>query len=71
MATAEQIKALIKSHLGEDDDRFLVVAMQVAAPRPATDTGEWRTIFAHWWTTRKGTADAPPLPFHLRGHAET
>lgn len=31
MATAEQIKALIKSHLGEDDDRFLVVAMQVAA----------------------------------------
>ena len=31
MATADQIKALIKSHLGEDDDRFLVVAMQVAA----------------------------------------
>ncbi len=31
MATAAQIKALIKSHLGEDGDRFLVVAMQVAA----------------------------------------
>ena len=31
MATAQQIKALIKSHLGDDDDRFLVVAMQVAA----------------------------------------
>lgn len=31
MATAEQIKALIKSHLGEDDDRFVAVAMQVAA----------------------------------------
>lgn len=31
MATAEQIKALIKSHLGEDSDRFVAVAMQVAA----------------------------------------
>ncbi|MBZ0144629.1 MAG: ATP-binding protein [Rhodocyclaceae bacterium] len=31
MATADQIKALIKSHLREDDDRFVAVAMQVAA----------------------------------------
>lgn len=31
MATADQIKALIKSHLGEDEDRFVAVAMQVAA----------------------------------------
>jgi SpoVK/Ycf46/Vps4 family AAA+-type ATPase len=31
VATADQIKALIKSHLREDDDRFLAVAMQVAA----------------------------------------
>ncbi len=31
MATADQIKALIKSHLGDDDDRFVAVAMQVAA----------------------------------------
>ncbi len=31
MATADQIKALIKSHLGDDDERFVAVAMQVAA----------------------------------------
>lgn len=31
MATADQIKALIKSHLQQDDDRFMAVAMQVAA----------------------------------------
>lgn len=31
MATAEQIKALIKSHAEGDDARFLAVAMQVAA----------------------------------------
>jgi SpoVK/Ycf46/Vps4 family AAA+-type ATPase len=31
MATADQIKALIKSHLRDDDDRFVAVAMQVAA----------------------------------------
>jgi SpoVK/Ycf46/Vps4 family AAA+-type ATPase len=31
MASAEQIIALIRSHLERDDDRFLAVAMQVAA----------------------------------------
>ncbi len=31
MATADQIKALIKSHLQADDDRFMSVALQVAA----------------------------------------
>lgn len=31
MATADQIKALIKSHLEGDDDRFKAVAIQVAA----------------------------------------
>ncbi|MGA2026614.1 MAG: ATP-binding protein [Syntrophobacteraceae bacterium] len=31
MATAEQIKALIKSYIAEDDARFCAVAMQVAA----------------------------------------
>jgi SpoVK/Ycf46/Vps4 family AAA+-type ATPase len=31
MATADQIKALIKSHLRDDDERFIAVAMQVAA----------------------------------------
>lgn len=31
MATAEQIKSLIRSHLGDDDERFLTLALQVAA----------------------------------------
>jgi len=31
MATAEQIKSLIKSHYLEDDDRFYTIALQVAA----------------------------------------
>ena len=31
MASGDQIKALLKSHLDGDDDRFFAVAMQVAA----------------------------------------
>jgi len=31
MATAEQIKALIKSHAGRDDTHFYSIAMQMAA----------------------------------------
>ena len=31
MATAEQIKSLIRSHLSEDDERFYTLALQVAA----------------------------------------
>ena len=31
MASAEQIKALLKSHIDGEDDRFFSVAMQVAA----------------------------------------
>ena len=31
MASADQIKALIRSHFEHDDDRFSAVAMQVAA----------------------------------------
>jgi len=31
MATAEQIKALIRSHLGDDTERFYTLALQVAA----------------------------------------
>ena len=39
MASADQLKALLKSHLEGDDDRFFSVALQVAAheakPGPA------------------------------------
>ena len=31
MATAEQIKALIRSHLSDDGERFYTLALQVAA----------------------------------------
>ena len=31
MASADQLKALLKSHLEGDEDRFYAVAMQVAA----------------------------------------
>ena len=31
MATAEQIKSLIRSHMGDDDERFYTLALQVAA----------------------------------------
>ena len=31
MASAEQIKALIKTYLGRDDSHFYSVAMQIAA----------------------------------------
>ena len=31
MATAEQIKSLIRSHLGDDDERFYTIALQLAA----------------------------------------
>ena len=31
MATAEQIKCLIRSHLGDDEERFFTIALQVAA----------------------------------------
>ena len=31
MATVDQIKALIKSHVDRDDERFLALVLQVAA----------------------------------------
>jgi len=40
MATAEQIKALIRSHLSEDDERFYTVALQVAAHEALQGHGE-------------------------------
>jgi len=31
MSTAEQLKALIKSHFDDDSDRFFTISMQLAA----------------------------------------
>src|SRR4051812_954320 len=41
MATAEQIKALVKSHMEGDDSRFYSVAMQVAANEAKSGHGEF------------------------------
>jgi SpoVK/Ycf46/Vps4 family AAA+-type ATPase len=40
MATAEQIKALIKSHFGDDSERFITIALQVAAHEAQQGHGE-------------------------------
>jgi SpoVK/Ycf46/Vps4 family AAA+-type ATPase len=40
MATAEQIKSLIRSHLSDDDDRFYTLALQVAAHEAQQGHGE-------------------------------
>jgi len=40
MATAEQIKALIKSHFGDDSERFVTIALQVAAHEAQQGHGE-------------------------------
>ena len=43
MASAEHIKALFRSHLDGDDDRFFSVAMQVAAHEARLgETNGWR-----------------------------
>ena len=40
MATAKQIKSLIRSHFGDDDERFLTLALQVAAHEAQQGHGE-------------------------------
>lgn len=40
MATAEQIKSLIRSHLSDDDERFCTLALQVAAHEAQQGHGE-------------------------------
>ena len=42
MASADQLKALLKSHLEGDDERFFSVAMQVAAHEAKTWTWQAR-----------------------------
>jgi hypothetical protein len=44
MATAEQLKALLRSYVDEDGDQFLTVSMQIAAQaaRRGAARGSWR-----------------------------
>ena len=63
MASAEQIKALLKSHLDGDNDRFFSVAMQVAAHEARLGHGrfaeELRAIIDEAKSERGA---APPVP---------
>src|SRR5438876_11510589 len=40
MATAEQLKSLIKSHFGDESERFVTIALQVAAHEAQQGHGE-------------------------------
>ena len=69
MASAEQIKALLKSHLEGDDDRFFSVAMQVAAHEARLGHGrlaeELRAIIdkaKSGYTVRSGIGRVPGAP---------
>lgn len=63
MASAEQLKALLKSHLEGDDERFFSVAMQVAAHEAKLGHGrlaeELRALVD---AAKSRRATAPPVP---------
>ncbi len=42
MASLEQLKALIKSHISRDDGQFYSVAMQMAAHEAKLGHGKWQ-----------------------------
>lgn len=69
MATAEQIKALIRSHWSEDSERFLTTALQVAAHEARQGHGELahelRAIIDH--ARREAKARAPVAANELDG----
>ena len=63
MASAEQIKALLKSHMEGDDDRFFSVAMQVAAHEARLGHGklaeQLRTMIDE---AKERRGASPPVP---------
>ena len=63
MASAEQIKALLKSHMDGDDDRFFSVAMQVAAHEARVGhgklAGELRALIDD---AKERRGASPPVP---------
>ena len=63
MASAEQIKALLKSHMDGDDDRFFSVAMQVAAHEARLGHGKFAEKLRAMIDDAKGRRGAgPPVP---------
>ena len=63
MASAEQIKALLKSHMDGDDYRFFSVAMQVAAHKARLGHGKLAEELRSIIDDAKGRRGAgPPVP---------
>lgn len=66
MATADQIKALIKSHVAQDDERFYAVAVQVAAHAARQGHGkiaeEIRALVDHAKSASRQGRGPRPIP---------
>lgn len=66
MASAQQIKALLKSHIDGDDEHFLAVAMQVAANEAKAGHGklaeELRDLIDQAKARRKAPSGRTPTP---------
>ena len=63
MASAEQIKALLKSHMEGDDDRFFSVAMQVAAHEARVGHGKLaEQLRAMIDEAKERRGASPPVP---------
>ena len=63
MASGDQIKALLKSHVDGDDDRFFAVAMQVAAHEARLGHGK----LAEELRTMARLGRSGPFPSAARG----
>ena len=63
MASAEQIKVLLKSHIDGEDNRFFSVVMQVAAHEARLGNGKLAAELRSMIDDAKGRRDAgPPVP---------
>ena len=69
MASAEQIKALLKSHIKGDDERFLSVAMQVAAHEAKLGHGKLAVELRALVDEAKN--GRPPRPIHSESADQT
>lgn len=59
MATAEQLKALLESHVEGDDDRFFAVMIQLAAHAARQGHGKPAQELRSFVDKAKLTGDAP------------
>jgi SpoVK/Ycf46/Vps4 family AAA+-type ATPase len=62
MATAEQLKALIRTHAERDDDRFFTIALQVAAHAARTGHGRFALELREVIDEAQARAKGTPLP---------